>query len=92
MVEEKKDGKNNGNGFYFHLAVLTIVVIVVGFLVVTTMDSFIMKDYENKLKNIIHSKENVSDDYRKGWNDCIDELHEMRTRAINMTADMCIGV
>lgn len=32
MVEEKKDGKNNGNGFYFHLAVLTIVVIFFAFL------------------------------------------------------------
>jgi flagellar basal body-associated protein FliL len=40
----------------------------------------------DELHNVIDNRYNVSKEYVQGWNDCINYLIHIRTRATNMTA------
>lgn len=40
------------------------------------------------LKDVIADKDAVSDEYRQGWNDCIQELETWHRRAANATAQI----
>jgi len=40
----------------------------------------------DELRQVIASKDNVSQDYVNGWNDCISHLKHIRERATNTTA------
>lgn len=43
------------------------------------------RDEPDMLKEQINNKQDVSDEYRQGWNDCIDFLIHERMKAVNMT-------
>ena len=49
---------------------------------------YLLMPYETEvdyLKEKISNKQNVSDDYIQGWNDCISELVKLRNTATNIT-------
>jgi len=83
MNEKKEDEKPSGFGLL--AIVIGVMVMIVPFTVLTYTDYMQDKAEIKELNEVIKEKQNVSDDYVKGWNDCIEHLEEIRTRATNAT-------
>ena len=86
MNEKKEDEKPSAFG---------LIAIVIGIMVMSApLVVFMYADYMQdkaeikELNEVIKEKQNVSDDYIKGWNDCIGHLEEIRTRATNATGQV----
>jgi len=64
--------------------IMIIAIIVTVFVLFT----FIPQQEEiHHLQSTIDDNQNVSSDYRQGWNDCIQELIHYRKQSTNITAD-----
>ena len=69
---------------------LTVSIGVIVFMI----PAFFLHDYMDMqweidyLKDELDTKVNVSDDYRSGWLDCIDSLHDLRWKVDNVTSQM----
>jgi len=63
---------------------IILVGIVGGYVFATVVDAI---DDENvdQCRDEIRSRDNVSEDYRDGWNDCLDYLEWVRQHATNLT-------
>jgi len=66
----------------FTMIILTVILAVV--------IAVVYNEYNNAevqhLRDEISEKENVSEDYITGWNDCIQELIDFRNTATNVTS------
>ena len=81
MNEEKEDeGINLGT-------LITIGVIVMTLVVGLGIYTYVTEPYRtaDRLRDTIADK-NVSDDYRQGWLDCVDEYIDIMTEATNCTS------
>ena len=73
---------------------LTVSIGVIVFMI----PAFFLHDYMDMqweidyLKDELDTRVNVSDDYRSGWLDCIDSLHDLRWKVDNITSQMDIVV
>ena len=69
---------------------ITAVAMVVVFFIFATIVFIVYNELNvseyDLLQERLDEKTNVSDDYRKGWMDCIEELEKIRKMATNMTA------
>ena len=69
--------------------IVGIVVVLIVFGIVFWQVSSQYSTYEyDRLKEKIDTKTNVTDDYRQGWIDCIEELKNIRTEVTNVTSQM----
>lgn len=86
MVEEKKEEEENTGPSVGALFTLfsVVMIVVVGFAIYQmVMDPY---DTADDLRDILDSKENISDDYYIGWSDCIDCYLKMKTEPTNCSS------
>ncbi len=70
-----------------------IVVVVVGGLILSMSINFMHNESMDHAHNTIDDMQNVSEDYRQGWNDCLADIHDHYSKAQNVTsatANNCI--
>jgi len=81
------DEQESGMNFWGVLIAIFLVIIVLGFVYWQLASQWNTYEYD-KLKEELDKKENVSDDYKQGWLDCIEELERIRTKTTNITSTM----
>jgi hypothetical protein len=86
--EEKKDEANEKNST---LGILITIGVFVSILIMSFgLYEYIMHPYQvmDELKRELNSRDNISDDYRQGWLDCIAYYYHRYVEATNMTANI----
>jgi len=82
MNEEKKDMGT------FVVALLIFIMVAIPIVALSFMD-YMQDDYEiERLRNEIKNKQDVSNEYIQGWNDCISKLISIRNEVTNITANV----
>jgi len=67
------------------LMVGVIVVGVIGMFMFGYVVTYISDEQIAECRDEINNQENVSDEYRDGWNDCLDYFEEVRQQATNLS-------
>lgn len=83
--EEKKKEGGIPWGFLLTIALLLLVSTLIYWQLTPWMHE---TEISNYLENQIEGRDDVSEDYVQGWNDCIDEYHRWFHRAQNVTSQM----
>ena len=78
----KKNDKPDYN--LYIVTILGILSIISVFIFAFLIDDYSHSEYEY-LEDGLNSLDNVSDEYRQGWMDCIEELKEFNTMVSNVT-------
>ena len=81
----KEETKNKITPILITVGAVIVVISIPAFLMLDDMDMQWEIDY---LKDELSHKDNVSEEYRQGWLDCVDALHDIRWRMENMTSQM----
>lgn len=91
---EKKEEPNGGKGISVLLTIGAVVMVVmVGIAVFSGSLAIMHNEAMDHACDTINSMDDVSDDYRQGWNDCLDSIDDYYSKAHNTTstiADNCI--
>ncbi len=84
-MENKLFTKDNIIGFCVYLLP---ILIIIGLMIAM----WIVQDWNeiSHLENEIKYKQNVSGDYIRGWNDCINELRSLRATNVTNASSMFI--
>ena len=84
MVEDDKPKEGIGWGDIFGL-ISVVAVICVGLLIVQGLSDSQLSFAIDKAKQIILDRDDVSDDYRRGWNDCLETVDAWYHTGVNTT-------
>ena len=84
MEEEKKEEPEETSLAWMFTLIAVTIMLIVG----SSLYQYISEPYRtaDELRDILDSKEGVSDDYCNGWNDCVDYYFKMKTEPTNMTS------
>lgn len=87
MNNEKKEKPNGGKGISTLLTIgVVVMVIAVGIALFSTTLGMMHDEAMDHAHDTIDSMQNVSDDYRQGWNDCLDDIDDYYSKAHNTTS------
>lgn len=82
--EKKEDEPESSSIAWMGFVIAVSIILVVGFALYQT----ISEPYRtaDKLRDVVNNQmNNISDDYREGWLDCVDYYLKMKTEMTNMT-------
>lgn len=67
-----------------------IILAIAAFVIISTLIYLQIPHHpeEEHLQNTIDNMNEVTDEYRQGWNDCIKALHKFNRMATNMTGSI----
>ena len=82
---EKKEEETRDNSTLI-IAILMAIMIIIPMGAVSYMGYLQDQREVDRLRQEIKDKQNVSNDYIQGWNDCIDKLVSIRNEATNVTS------
>lgn len=69
------------------MVVAVIITFIIGVSMFFAIDFALYSDAIEDCRSDIQGM-NVSDDYRRGWNDCLDRIEEYRDRVENVTSNI----
>jgi len=87
MNEEKKEQEDDGIGVGGLLTIMIIIgIVTVGFVVYNAMqEPYRIAD---ELEDRLNDMDDVSDEYKQGWKDCISNYLDITTSPTNSTSDL----
>ena len=75
-------------GMIIAVTLFVIFVVVCGY-VFSELTFSVYERYDiNYLQGELDKKENITDSYRQGWQDCIESLEDLRCKVENITSQM----
>ena len=86
-MEEEKEEDNNPGGSVLFFAITITIIVVVGF----SLYNYISEPYRtaDELRDVVNNHmNNISDEYRQGWLDCVDYYLNMKTEPTNVTTNI----
>ena len=84
--EEKEEDEGPSLGALF-TAFSIVMIVTVGFVIYQVMS----EPYRtaDELRDVVNNQmNNISDEYKEGWLDCVDYYLKMKTEATNVTSDI----
>ena len=84
MNESKNTNDNSIVIPVFGIIITLVIILIIGFVLIS---EYSHPEYDY-LEDGLNSLDNVSDEYRQGWKDCIEELKEFNTMVSNVTDQM----
>jgi len=85
MNKKKKPDAEKGISIALTIGVVIAVALVGGAILNSGLNSM-HKEAMDQARDDINNMQNVSDDYKQGWNDCLAKINDHYSKACNTTA------